>query len=427
MVNRNFVEELKWRGMLQDIVPGTEELLNKEVVSGYIGFDPTAKSLTIGNLVPVMLLLHFQKAGHKPIALVGGATGMIGDPSGKSEERNLLDKDTLQKNQDAIRKQLGKFIDFSDKNNKAEIVNNYEWFKDFSFLDFLRDVGKYITINYMMAKDSVKKRIDNGISFTEFSYQLLQGYDFFWLNKNKGVKLQMGGSDQWGNITTGIELVRRKSGNDVYGLTCPLLTKSDGTKFGKSEGQNIWLDPDLTSPYKFYQFWLNISDEEAEKYIKIFTLFDKDYIENLIQQHKQAPHLRVLQKEIAKDITIRVHSNEDYKQAVEASEILFGKGTIEAFNNYSDKFINTVFEGIPNSNIDKDIINSNINIIDFLTEKTNVFASKGEARRMISANAVAINKQKITEQTMINSQMLIKNKYLLVQKGKKNFHIIIAE
>ncbi|OFX73898.1 MAG: tyrosine--tRNA ligase [Bacteroidetes bacterium GWE2_29_8] len=425
---KNFIEELKWRGLLHDVMPGTEELLLKESVSGYVGFDPTAKSLTIGNLVTVMLLVHFQKSGHKPIALVGGATGMIGDPSFKNEERKFLSDEDVRFNMECIKKQLEHFLDFDENNaNNAEIVNNYDWFKDISFLQFLRDVGKHLTINYMCAKDSVKKRLESGLSFTEFSYQLLQGYDFYHLNKTKNIKIQMGGSDQWGNITSGTELIRRKSGNEAYALTCPLLTKSDGTKFGKSEGQNIWLDPDLTSPYKFYQFWLNSSDEEALKNIKIFTTFEREHIENLEKEHLENPHLRILQKELAKDITCRVHSVDDYNQAIEASELLFGKGTFESLSRLNEKTIINIFEGVPQSIITRDIIENSINIVDFLVDKTNVFPSKGEARRMIKSNAVSINKNRTEEDKIVNKDDLINNKYIIVQKGKKNYHLVICE
>ncbi len=422
---KNFVEELKWRGMIQDIMPGTEEMLNKQMVAGYIGFDPTADSLGIGNMVPVMLLLHFQKAGHKPIALVGGATGMVGDPSGKSAERNLLDEATLNHNVACQKKQLEKFLDFNCGANSAEIVNNYDWFKGFSFLEFIRDVGKHITVNYMMAKDSVKSRLENGMSFTEFSYQLVQGYDFYYLWKNKNIQLQMGGSDQWGNIVTGTELIRRKSGGEAFALTTPLIKKADGTKFGKTEGGNIWLDKSKTSPYKFYQFWLNASDEDVKTYIRIFTLFTKEEIESLKQEHAKAPHLRSLQKALAKDITIRVHSETDYNAAVEASEILFGKGTADSLKNLSEDDFLSVFEGVEQFEINRTEMETGFPIIDFLTERTTIFPSKSEAKKMIQGGGVSVNKLKIDSlEFKISSEQLINNKYLLIQKGKKNYYVI---
>jgi tyrosyl-tRNA synthetase len=426
-MKKNFVEELKWRGMLHDSMPGTEELLNKEVVIGYIGFDPTADSLGVGNMVQIMTLLHFQQAGHKPMALVGGATGMVGDPSGKSSERNLLDEKTLNYNLNCQRKQLEKFLDFNCGDNSAEIVNNYDWFKNFSFLDFIRDIGKHISINYMLAKDSVKSRLENGMSFTEFSYQLVQGYDFYYLWKNKGVKLQMGGSDQWGNIVTGTELIRRKGAGEAFAITTPLIKKADGSKFGKSESGNVWLDRTKTSPYKFYQFWLNASDEDAKTYIRIFTLFTKEEIENLETNHIAAPHLRTLQKALAKDITIRVHSEADYNAAVEASEILFGKGTAESLQKLSEDDFLSVFEGVEQFEIIKSDIETGISIVDLVTEKTNIFPSKGEARKMIQGGGVAINKTKMEDlELIINSQFLINNKYILVQKGKKNYYVIMV-
>lgn len=411
--------------MLQDSVPGTEDLLNKEMVTGYIGFDPTADSLGVGNMVQIMTLLHFQQAGHKPMALVGGATGMVGDPSGKSAERNLLDEKTLNHNLACQRKQLEKFLDFNCGANAAEIVNNYDWFKGFGFLEFIRDVGKHISVNYMMAKDSVKSRLEHGMSFTEFSYQLVQGYDFYYLWKNKGVKLQMGGSDQWGNIVTGTELIRRKGAGEAFALTTPLIKKADGTKFGKSEGGNVWLDRARTSPYKFYQFWLNASDEDAKTYIRIFTLFTKEEIENLEAEHAKAPHLRALQKALAKDITIRVHSEEDYNAAVEASEILFGKGTAESLQKLSEEDFLSVFDGIEQFELYKSDIEKGIPIIDLLTEKTTIFPSKGEAKKMLQGGGVAVNKTKIENlESLINNQFLINNKYILVQKGKKNYYVI---
>jgi len=422
----NFVEELKWRGMIHDIMPGTEELLAKEMTAAYVGIDPTADSLHIGHLVSVMMLKHLQLAGHKPIALIGGATGMIGDPSGKSEERKFLSEETLRHNQDCIKKQLLKFLDFDTPTNGAELVNNYDWTKEFSFLNFLRDVGKHITVNYMMAKDSVKKRLDsgNGISFTEFTYQLVQGYDFLWLYQNKNCKLQMGGSDQWGNITTGTELIRRKTGGEAFALTCPLITKADGGKFGKTESGNIWLDPKLTSPYKFYQFWLNCSDEDAAKYIKIFTLYSKEEIDAIIKQHQEAPHLRVLQKSLSMEVTIRVHSLEDYKAAVEASEILFGKGTTETLKNLSEEMLLTVFEGVPQVEVDLNLIKTTQNCIDFLSETTQIMTSKGEARRMLKEGSIQVNKSKIDESFVFSNADLINNHYILIQKGKKNYYLI---
>ncbi|MCX6231871.1 MAG: tyrosine--tRNA ligase [Bacteroidetes bacterium] len=421
----NFIEELKWRGMIHDMMPGTEEQLNKEMTTAYVGIDPTADSLHIGHLVSIMMLSHFQQAGHKPLALVGGATGMIGDPSGKSEERNLLDETILRHNQECIKTQLLKFLDFDTKNpNAAEIVNNYDWMKEFSFLGFLRDVGKHLTVNYMMAKDSVKKRLETGLSFTEFSYQLVQGYDFLWLNEHKNCKLQMGGSDQWGNITTGTELIRRKNGGEAYALTCPLITKADGGKFGKTEQGNIWLDPEKTSPYHFYQFWLNCSDEDAAKYIRIFSMFNKEEVETMEILHNEAPHLRVLQKALAKDLTIRVHSEDEYNAAVEASEILFGKGTTETLQRMSENTLLSVFEGVPLCDVSAAEIEPELNVVDFLSEKTGIFPSKGEARRMLKDNGVSINKEKVSESTLINKSMLLKQKYLIVQKGKKNYYLV---
>jgi tyrosyl-tRNA synthetase len=423
----NFVEELKWRGMLHDIMPGTEELLNKELVKGYIGFDPTADSLGVGNLVQVMTLLHFQNAGHKPIALVGGATGMVGDPSGKSAERNLLSEDLLQHNLVAQRKQLEKFLDFNCGESSAEIVNNYDWFKNFSFLEFIRDVGKHITVNYMMSKDSVQKRLESGISFTEFSYQLVQGYDFYYLWKNRGVKLQLGGSDQWGNIVTGTELIRRKEGGEAYALTTPLIKKADGTKFGKTEVGNIWLDAERTSPYAFYQFWLNASDEDVKNYIRIFSLKRKEEIEAIAAEHALAPHLRALQKALAKEITVRVHSEDDYNTAVNASEILFGNATADALKALDEKLILNVFEGVPQFEVSKDQLFAGIPVIDLLAEKTGVFPSKGEARKMIQAGGVALNKNKISDiNQVINTESLLQNRYILAQKGKKNYFLIKA-
>uniref|UniRef100_UPI0032164EEE tyrosine--tRNA ligase n=1 Tax=uncultured Draconibacterium sp. TaxID=1573823 RepID=UPI0032164EEE len=429
----NFVEELKWRGMLHDIMPGTEEQLNKEVTSAYVGIDPTADSLHIGHLVSVMMLKHLQIAGHQPIALVGGATGMIGDPSGKSQERNLLDEPTLRHNQECIKNQLAKFLDFESKEaNVALLVNNYDWMKEFSFLDFIRDVGKRITVNYMMAKDSVKKRLGEesktGMSFTEFTYQLVQGYDFLHLYQNNGCRLQMGGSDQWGNITTGTELIRRVAGGEAFALTCPLITKADGTKFGKTESGNVWLDPERTSPYSFFQFWLNTSDEDAERYIKIFTLLSKEEIDTLVAEHKEAPHMRSLQKKLAEEVTIMVHSKEEYEMAVEASQILFGKGTAEQLRKLNESTFLAVFEGVPQFKISKAELSEGINVVDLLAEKTEVFPSKGELRRTIKGNGLSINKEKIGDpELIVNTDYLIADKYILAQKGKKNYFLIIAE
>ena len=411
--------------MLHDIMPGTEELLKKEMVSGYIGFDPTADSLHIGSLSQIMTLLHFQKAGHKPVALVGGATGMVGDPSGKSAERNLLSEDILNHNLSCVKKQLEKFLDFNCGANSAEIVNNYDWFKGFSFLDFIRDVGKHISVSYMLAKDSVKNRMETGISFTEFTYQLVQGYDFYYLWKHKNCKLQMGGSDQWGNIVTGTELIRRKDGGEAYALTTQLITKSDGGKFGKTESGNIWLDPQKTSPYRFYQFWLNVPDEDAKKYIKIFTLFGKEEIDKLIAEHDAAPHLRVLQKALAKDITIRVHSEKDYEFALESSEILFGKGTKDSLLKLSDNDIEAVFDGVPQVELARAAIEQGIPLIDFLVDHTKIFPSKGEARKMLTGGGVQINKEKVEDvNALVNATNLIGGKFILAQKGKKNYYLV---
>jgi tyrosyl-tRNA synthetase len=422
----NFVEELRWRGMIHNIMPGTEEQLDKEMTTAYVGFDPTADSLHIGNLVSIMLLKFFQLAGHKPIILVGGATGMVGDPSGKADERELLDVETLNVNLECQKKQLMKFLDFGEGKNAAEVVNNFDWMKDFSFLDFIREVGKHITVNYMLAKDSVQKRLETGISFTEFSYQLVQGYDFLWLYEHKNCKLQMGGSDQWGNITTGTELIRRKLGGEAYALTAPLLTKADGGKFGKTEQGNVWLDPDKTSPYNFYQFWINSSDEDAERYIRIFTLYSKEEIERMIMEHHQAPHLRILQKALAKDITVRVHSEADYKTAIEASSILFGAGTTETLKNLPERTFLSVFEGVPQSEVALADLENGMNIVDFLVEKTAIFTSKGEARRMLKDNGVSINKTKVDEAAIIGTGHLMNQKYILVQKGKKNYYLVKA-
>ncbi len=429
----NFVEELRWRGMIHDITPGTKELLEKELSSAYVGIDPTADSLHIGHLVSVMMLKHFQIAGHRPIVLVGGATGMIGDPSGKSAERNLLDEPTLRHNQDCLQKQLAKLLDFdSEAENRAVLVNNYDWMKEFSFLDFIRDIGKHITVNYMMAKDSVKKRINSesqtGMSFTEFSYQLVQGTDFLHLYKTLNCKLQMGGSDQWGNIITGTELIRKKESGEAFALTCPLITKADGGKFGKTESGNVWLDPERTSPYSFYQFWLNVSDTDAEKYIKIFTMLPEKYIAELVAKHNEAPHMRVLQKELAKEVTTMVHSAEEYEMAVAASQILFGKGTAEQLHKLNESTFLSIFEGVPQFRISKTELDAGINVIELLAEKTEVFPSKGELRRTIKGNGLSINKEKIGNPDLIvNGEFLIGGKYILAQKGKKNYFLIIAQ
>jgi tyrosyl-tRNA synthetase len=431
---KNFVEELKWRGMIHSMTPGTEEQLTKELTTAYVGIDPTADSLHIGHLVSIMMLKHLQISGHKPLALVGGATGMIGDPSGKSLERNLLDEETLRYNQQCIKLQLSKFLDFeSDAPNKAELINNYDWMKEFSFLDFIRVVGKHITVNYMMAKDSVKKRLslDSGVgmSFTEFTYQLVQGFDYLYLYENKRCKLQMGGSDQWGNITTGTELIRKKLGSEAeaFGLVCPLITKADGGKFGKTESGNIWLDPAKTTPYAFYQFWLNCSDEDAAKYVKIFTLMSREEIETLTLNHAKAPHERELQKALARELTIRVHSEDDLRLAEEASQILFGKGTTEALRKLDEPTLLNVFEGVPRVAINKNELKNGINITEFLVTHTTIFSSKGEARRMLKDNGVSINKEKVSETKVLHENDLLNEKYILVQKGKKNYILVIAE
>ncbi len=429
----NFVEELKWRGMVHDMMPGTEEQLAKEMTSAYVGIDPTADSLHIGHLVSVMMLKHFQNAGHRPIALVGGATGMIGDPSMKSQERVLIDEETLRHNQECIKKQLAKFLDFdSDAPNHAELVNNYDWMKDYSFLNFIRDIGKHITVNYMMAKDSVKKRLggeaQHGMSFTEFSYQLLQGYDFLYLYRNKNCRLQMGGSDQWGNITTGTELIRRTDGGEAFALTCPLITKADGKKFGKTESGNVWLDPKRTSPYKFYQFWLNVSDEEAEKYIKIFTMLNQEEIQALIAEQAENPGLRPIQKRLAKEITIMVHSEADYEAAVEASQILFSNKAQEILHKIDEDTLLSVFEGVPQYEVDKSMIEAGVSLANLTTDNAPVFASKGEMRKLTQGGGVAINKEKVTDPNMtINASHLLNGKYILAQRGKKNYYLIIAK
>ena len=429
----NFIEELQWRGMIHTVMPGTEEQLAKEMTTAYVGIDPTADSLHIGHLVSVMMLRHFQRAGHKPIALIGGATGMIGDHSGKSAERNLLNEETLRHNQESIKNQLAKFLDFeSDAANAAELVNNYDWMKEYSFLDFIRDIGKHITVNYMMAKDSVKKRLSAessvGMSFTEFSYQLLQGYDFLWLNQNKNCKLQMGGSDQWGNITTGTELIRRKTDGDAFALVCPLITKADGGKFGKTESGNVWLDRRYTSPYKFFQFWLNVSDADAEKYIKIFTSIDKEEIDNLIAEHAAAPHMRNLQKRLAKEVTCMVHSEEDYNAAVEASNILFGNATSDALRKLDEDTLLAVFDGVPQFKVAKSLFDEGVKAIDLLVDHAAVFPSKGEMRKLVQSGGVSLNKEKLENQdSIISNESLLDGKYLLAQKGKKNYYLLIVE
>ncbi len=429
----NFIEELEWRGMIHTIMPGTEEQLAKEMTAAYVGIDPTADSLHIGHLVSVMMLRHFQRAGHKPIALIGGATGMIGDPSGKSAERNLLDEVALRHNQDSIKLQLSKFLDFdSDAANAAELVNNYDWMKNYSFLDFIRDIGKHLTVNYMMAKESVKKRLANdsnvGLSFTEFSYQLLQGFDFLHLYQEKNCRLQMGGSDQWGNITTGTELIRRKTGGEAFALVCPLITKADGGKFGKTESGNVWLDRRYTSPYKFYQFWLNVSDADAEKYIKIFTSIGKEEIAELVSAHTEAPHLRTLQKRLAEEVTIMVHSQDDYDAALEASNILFGNATSQALKKLDEDTLLAVFDGVPQFSVDKTLFEAGVKAIDLLVDSAAVFPSKGEMRKLVQSGGVSINKEKIENQDqIIDSSILLNGKYLLAQKGKKNYYLLIAE
>ncbi len=426
---KDFIGELSWRGMVHDVMPGTEDQLKKEMTSAYIGFDPTADSLHLGNLATIMLLKHFQLAGHKPYALVGGATGMIGDPSGKSQERQLLDEDILRHNQECIRQQLSHFLDFDCGDNSAVMVNNYDWFKEFGFLEFLRDAGKHITVSYMMAKDAVKNRMETGLSFTEFSYQLLQGYDFFHLNSRHNVKLQMGGSDQWGNITTGTELIRRKSGADAFALTTPLLTKADGTKFGKSESGNIWLDPKKTSPYTFYQFLLNCSDEDAPKLLRVFTLFSQEEITDLETRHQAEPHLYIMQKAIAEELTVRVHSKEEYENAVKASQILFGKAATEALASIDETTLLSAFEGVPQTTIGREKITADNDVTTFLSEGTNgiIFKSKGEAKRMIKGGGVSINKNKLSNPEQPMDFELLQDKYLLVQKGKRNYFLITVE
>ncbi len=423
----SFVEELRWRGMLQDIMPGTEELLNKEQVAGYIGFDPTGDSLHVGHLTQIMTLIHFQHAGHKPVALVGGATGMIGDPSFKSAERNLLDETTLNHNVACLKKQLAKFLNFGEGETDAKMVNNYDWFKDFKFLDFIRDVGKLITVNYMMSKDSVKKRLegDNGLSFTEFTYQLIQGYDFYYLWKHHNCKIQMGGSDQWGNIVTGSEMIRRQDQGTAYALTTQLIKKADGQKFGKTESGAVWLDAKKTSPYKYYQFWLNTSDDDAKNWIKIFTLLPKEEIEAIITEHDAAPHLRVVQKALAKDITIRTHSEKDYETAVKTSEFLFGNGSLEFLADLDHEAVLEVFDGVPQFDLAKDKLAAGINVLDLLAVDTAVFPSKGEARKMLQGGGVSLNREKLTDiEQVVNESNLINNKYLVIQRGKKNYYLV---
>ncbi len=433
MSNINFVEELKWRGMINNIMPGTEEQLKKEMTSAYVGIDPTADSLHIGHLVSIMMLKHFQRAGHRPIALVGGATGMIGDPSMKSQERKLIDEETLRHNQECIRRQLAHFLDFdSDAPNHAILVNNYDWMKDFSFLNFIRDVGKHITVNYMMAKDSVKKRLaanaDHGMSFTEFSYQLLQGYDFLHLYETENCRLQMGGSDQWGNITTGTELIRRMNGGEAFAITCPLITKADGGKFGKTESGNVWLDPKRTSPYKFYQFWLNVSDADAAKYIKIFTDLDKEEIEALEAEQTADPGLRPLQKRLAKEITIMVHSQKDYEMAVEASQILFSNKAKDILHKIDEDTLLAVFEGVPTFEVSREKLAAGVPLINLVVEDAAVFPSKGEMRKLTQGGGVSVNKEKVTDPNMtISTEHLLNDKYILAQRGKKNYYLLIAK
>jgi len=422
----NFIAELQWRGMIHDIMPGTEEALLKTASAGYIGFDPTADSLHVGHLVQIMTLVHFQRAGHKPFALVGGATGMVGDPSGKSQERNLLDADTLSHNVACVKNQLEKFLDFSCGENAAEMVNNFDWFKDFSFLDFIRDVGKHITVNYMLSKDSVKKRLETGMSFTEFSYQLVQGYDFYYLNKHKQCVIQLGGSDQWGNIVTGTELIRRKAGGEAYAVTTPLIKKADGTKFGKTEGGSVWLDPEKTSPYQFYQFWLNASDADAGNFIRIFTLKTKEEIETLEASHAEAPHLRVLQRALAEDITTRVHGESALHAAIAASNILFGKSTSEDLKQLNERDFFSVFEGVPTVTMSLSEFGEGISIVDALAGKTGFLSSNSEARRELKANAISVNKEKVDENFMLTKDHLINNRYALLGKGKKNNYVLVV-
>ena len=424
---KNFIEELQWRGMIHDIMPGTEEALNKKVSSGYIGFDPTADSLHIGSLVQIMTLVHFQRAGHKPYALVGGATGMVGDPSGKSQERNLLDTETLDHNVDCVKKQLEQFLDFERGENAAEMVNNYDWFKEMNFLDFIRDIGKHMSVNYMMAKDSVKSRLETGMSFTEFSYQLVQGYDFYYLNTHKNCIVQLGGSDQWGNIVTGTELIRRKGGGEAFAVTTPLIKKADGTKFGKTEGGNVWLDAEKTSPYEFYQYWFNASDEDAEKYIKIFTLKSQEEIETLITEHKEAEYLRKLQKELAADITRRVHSEDALTEAIAVTNLVFGKATNEEIKAFSVPAFEAMKGAFKFATVSRADLDAGLGIIDALGSKTDFLASNGEARRELKGNAISVNKEKVNDEFMITSEVLVHDKYVLLSKGKKNNYLLIVE
>ena len=424
----DFIKELQWRGMIHDMMPGTEEQFKKEMTSAYIGFDPTADSLHIGHLVQIMTLVHLQRAGHKPFALVGGATGMVGDPSGKSQERNLLTPEEVNRNANAVKQQLERFLNFDKGENAAEMVNNYDWFKNFNFLDFIRDVGKHITVNYMLSKDSVKTRLETGMSFTEFSYQLVQGYDFYWLNQNKNCKVQLGGSDQWGNIVTGTELIRRMGGGEAFAVTTPLIKKADGTKFGKTEGGSVWLDPERTSPYQFYQYWINASDDDAKNYIKIFTLKTEEEVEALIKEHDEAPHQRLLQKVLAEDITVRVHGQKEYETAVKASNILFGKSTAEDLKSLSERDFLAVFDGVPRATISKtELDGEGANIIGLLAEKTGFLSSNGEARRELKGNAISVNKTKVNESFNTTTADLISDKYLLLQKGKKNYFIVVVE
>ncbi len=423
---RNHVEELRWRGLLHDSMPGTEEYLLKGPASGYIGFDPTADSLHVGNMVQIMMLTHFQQSGHRPIALVGGATGMVGDPSGKSSERNLLDEEALRHNQECVGKQLARFIDFDSKTRPAELVNNYDWFKDMGFLRFIREVGKHIPVGYMLAKDSVKNRMETGISFTEFTYQLVQGYDYYWLYTNKGCKLQMGGSDQWGNITTGTELIRRMDGGEAYALTTPLLTKADGTKFGKSEGGNIWLDAQRTSPYKFYQFWVNATDADAARFAHIFTNWPKDKVDGLIADHSRAPHTRLLQKEVAAYITVMTHGRAELDGAIKASEILFGSGTTEALGTLSEQQWLDVFDGVPQAEVSRDALAAGVPIVDLLSEHTGFLPSKGEAKRALKEGSISLNKAKSAEERTVNTDDLLSGKFILLQRGKKNYFLLKA-
>lgn len=425
----DFLEELKWRGMIHDIMPGTDEKLKSGMCSAYIGFDPTADSLHIGSLVQIMILVHLQKAGHRPLALVGGATGMVGDPTGKSKERNLLSSDVLEHNIRGVRTQLEQFLDFDCGASSAKMVNNYDWFKDFSFLDFIRDVGKHMSVNYMMAKESVKTRLEIGMSFTEFSYQLIQGYDFYHLNKHEDCSIQLGGSDQWGNITTGTELIRRMGGGEAFAITSPLIRKADGTKFGKTEGGNVWLDPARTSPYKFYQYWINSSDEDCENYIKIFTLKTKEEIDAILAKHKEEPHLRLLQEELAKDVTTRVHSLEDYENAVQASKILFSKKATDELQSLSAQLILDVFEGVPHIKVSKDVFSSCENYLELLAAKTEagIFSSNGEARKMMQSGAISVNKEKVTDGMASVECKLLQDRFLLIQKGKKNYYLMEVE